>query len=133
MNVICRLVGPQSAVDVGCGVGTFLKVFAENGVAHIAGLDSGQYVEQSQMVIPHEAFIDCDLNSPPELEQRFDVCLSLEVAEHIRPENAGAFVEFLCSLSDCVCFSAAIPGQGGKFHVNEQWQSYWLGLFDTNG
>jgi hypothetical protein len=28
-----------------------------------------------------------------------------------------------------VLFSAAIPGQGGTDHINEQWQDYWRDLF----
>ena len=30
-------------------------------------------------------------------------------------------------------FSAAIPGQGGTGHVNEQWPSYWRDLFEAEG
>jgi hypothetical protein len=32
-----------------------------------------------------------------------------------------------------VLFSAAIKNQGGRNHVNEQWQSYWIALFKANG
>jgi hypothetical protein len=30
-------------------------------------------------------------------------------------------------------FSAAIPGQGGDHHVNEQWPSYWQSKFKKYG
>jgi len=39
----------------------------------------------------------------------------------------------LCSLSDRVLFSAAIPHQGGVGHTNEKFQSYWGELFRQNG
>jgi len=29
--------------------------------------------------------------------------------------------------------SAAVPRQGGERHINEQWQSYWVKLFDALG
>jgi hypothetical protein len=32
-----------------------------------------------------------------------------------------------------ILFSAAVPGQGGLHHVNEQWQSYWASLFLDRG
>ena len=33
------------------------------------------------------------------------------------------------ALSDVVVFSAAVPGQGGILHENEQWPQYWAELF----
>jgi hypothetical protein len=38
-------------------------------------------------------------------------------------------VEDLCGLADVVLFSAAIPGQTGELHRNEQWPPYWRALF----
>ena len=56
-----------------------------------------------------------------------------ELAEHISEENARQFIDTLCKASDIVLFSAAITHQGGAHHVNEQWQSYWIDLFNSNG
>jgi hypothetical protein len=39
----------------------------------------------------------------------------------------------LARLSDVLVFSAAIPGQGGVSHINEQWQSWWLSKFAARG
>jgi hypothetical protein len=55
--------------------------------------------------------------------------VSLEVAEHLREDSALDFIGSLTRAGDVVMFSAAIPGQGGSNHVNEQWQSYWCDLF----
>ncbi len=30
-------------------------------------------------------------------------------------------------------FSAALPGQGGTSHINEQWPEYWRRLFEARG
>jgi hypothetical protein len=35
----------------------------------------------------------------------------------------------LTRLGPVVLFSAAIPGQGGLGHLNEQWPRYWVDLF----
>ena len=32
-----------------------------------------------------------------------------------------------------ILFSAAVPGQGGTSHVNEQWPEYWADLFQEMG
>ncbi len=59
--------------------------------------------------------------------------MSLEVAEHLPPECAEAFVDELISLSPVILFSAAIPKQGGEDHVNEQWPEYWAEKFQQRG
>ena len=43
--VITDVLNPQSVVDVGCGIGTFLHVFKKNGVTDILGLD-GRWVNR---------------------------------------------------------------------------------------
>jgi hypothetical protein len=59
--------------------------------------------------------------------------VSLEVAEHLPESRAASFVADLCRLAPVVLFSAAIPGQGGTGHVNEQWPGYWADLFGARG
>lgn len=36
---VVSLVNPRSVVDVGCGIGTWLSVFRERGVADVLGID----------------------------------------------------------------------------------------------
>ena len=36
-------------------------------------------------------------------------------------------------MADMILFSAAVPGQGGTGHLNEQWLSYWARLFLAEG
>jgi hypothetical protein len=55
--------------------------------------------------------------------------LCLEVAQLLDPSHASQLVRSLTTLSDVIVFSAAIPGQGGLGHVNEQWPRYWANLF----
>jgi hypothetical protein len=61
------------------------------------------------------------------------LALSLEVAEHLPPESANSFVASLVQLAPAVLFSAAVPGQGGVQHINEQWQSFWARCFERQG
>lgn len=123
---------PTSVVDVGCGLGTWLKVFNQLGVANIRGYE-GSHLDLTQVVIPPQSIVIQDLEKPFHSEERFDLALSLEVAEHLSTEAADVFIQSLVQLSDVVLFSAAIPGQGGQNHINEQDPNYWRQKFDIHG
>jgi SAM-dependent methyltransferase len=119
-------------VDVGCGDGTWLNVFKRHGVNEILGID-GSYVDENILVIQQENFKAYDLKSPLKLDERFDLALSLEVAEHLPDDCADIFIDSLVNLSHMVLFSAAVPYQGGDNHINEQWQDYWAEKFKNKG
>lgn len=127
-----ELVKPRSIVDVGCGIGTWLKAANELGVADVAGLD-GSYVDRSMLQIFSEQFTATDLTRPFRMPRTFDAAISLEVAEHLPEASAAAFVESLSLLAPVILFSAAIPKQMGEQHVNEQWQSWWVERFSRMG
>lgn len=126
--LVIDLVGPASVVDIGCATGAWLSVFREHKINHTIGID-GEYVDRSRLLIPLDCFMSMDLAKPFSLSDRFDLAMSLEVAEHLPTESASGFVRALCQLAPIVLFSAAIPGQGGEQHVNEQWPEYWRQLF----
>lgn len=123
---------PERVIDIGCGPGAWLKTAADRGVATIIGVD-GDYVSEESLLIPQSAFLPRDLESEGSLSDlpSFDLAICLEVAEHLPPERATSFVAELVGLAPVILFSAAIPFQGGVNHINEQWPSYWAGLFST--
>jgi SAM-dependent methyltransferase len=129
---IVSLLKPRSVVDVGCGTGTWLAEFLQQGVTAVLGID-GAHVVESQLRIPANTFMAWDLESPLELNQTFDLAISMEVAEHLSPGRASSFVRDLTGLAPVVVFSAAIPFQGGTNHINEQWVTYWNALFEGQG
>lgn len=130
--IVVSLLRPQSVVDVGCGRGAWLRAFLENGVPDVLGVD-GHHLDRSRLLIPASHFLAHDLREPLRLRRRFDLALCLEVAEHLPQRAAATLVRGLTRAADHVLFSAAIPGQGGVGHVNEQWPSYWAGLFRELG
>lgn len=130
--LVVEYLHPSSVVDVGCGVGTWLSVFREAGVTDVCGID-GDYVRRDALLFPEEAFVAADLAQGIPLDRKFDLAVSVEVAEHLDADHAEGFVKTLVSLAPAVLFSAAIPMQGGASHVNERWQSYWAGLFAASG
>lgn len=126
-----RIPSVRSAVDIGCGVGTWLAALKEKGIQNIHGMD-GKWVDKNYLVIPQDCFTQVDIMTMGlNKSSRYDLAISLEVAEHLPIDFAKDFVLLLTELSDNVLFSAAIPFQGGQNHINEQWQHYWVNLFST--
>ena len=117
----------SSVVDVGGGTGGWLREFGKAGVARLALIDSAAV--EPHLLIPRECFHAADLERPlPDLG-RFDLATSLECAEHLSQSRATSLVQWLTSTADVVLFSAAVPGQGGKGHINEQPAGFWSSLF----
>ena len=125
-------VRPGSVLDVGCGTGTWLKVFSDNRVMDYLGIDSDE-VQADSLTIPPDHFMAKDLRHQIDLQRKYDLVISLEVAEHLDESCADQFVNTLTSHAGVILFSAAVPGQGGQHHVNEQWPDYWEKKFNRNG
>ena len=122
----------KSVLDVGCGQGAWLSVWKNFGVSDITGID-GSYVDRDNLLIDEKDFITHDLSNEFNLNRRFDIVQSLEVAEHLPEKSARGFVDSLVRHGDLIIFSAAPKGQGGDHHVNEQNYDYWRILFASHG
>lgn len=132
INLLFARFRPMSVLDVGCGLGTWLRACVERGVGDVTGID-GTHIARTRLHIPPERFLARDLSRPLEVGRRFDLVLSLEVAEHLASQRADSFIGELTALSDVVLFSAALPYQGGTGHVNENWAEYWSDKFRRCG
>ena len=122
----------KSILDVGTGIGTWLKVAEENGVSDFLGID-GSWVNREQLKIAGRNFKECDLREKFNLQREFDLIICLEVAEHLPEESADILVESMVQHGRLILFSAAIPGQGGQNHLNEQSPSFWSQKFEKHG
>ncbi len=119
----------SSVLDVGCAKGTWLNAWRELGATDIQGVD-GDYIQRQDLLIAQHCFAAHDLSKPLDLQRKFDLVQTLEVAEHINAAAADTFVENLVRHSrGLILFSAAPPGQGGEFHINEQVYDYWRRKF----
>jgi len=114
---------PRSWLDVGCGTGAALKYVQRLGV-------DGWGLENSALAIRESGIAEritrVDLTSPYDLGREFDLVWCYEVAEHLPESAADGLLETICRHGSTVLISAAVPGQGGEGHVNEQPIEYWV-------
>lgn len=123
------LIRPASVIDIGCGGGSWLQAFQENGVADLQGVD-GPWIDRKIFRLAPEQLLYHDLTKPLDVGRRYDLANCVEVAEHLPAEAASVLVENLVRLAPVVLFGAAVPAQYGIHHVNCQWPEYWSALFD---
>ncbi len=116
-------------LDVGCGEGWWSDALWDAGVAHVDSIDHPLPAEAAEGL----TILDVDLESRYTLQRGYGLALCLEVAEHLSPEAGDYLVHQLTRCSRAVAWSAAIPGQGGSGHLNEQWPAYWEERFAANG
>ena len=122
----------SSVLDVGCGVGAWLASAQELGATEVCGLD-GPWVNTDLLAIDPACFIPTDLNEDFDLQRRFDLVVSIEVGEHIKPTSSEALVRSIARHGNVALFSAALPGQGGSGHINEAWPHSWARRFAQHG
>ncbi len=118
---------PSSVVDVGCGTGVLLLACKKLGM-HALGLE----YSEAALAICRNRGIEArkfDIESEMPAGLKADLAVSTEVAEHLHEKYADRFVDLLCSISDHVVLTAAVPGSTGDDHVNEQPNEYWIAKF----
>lgn len=124
---VFELIKPKSVCDIGCGNGYYLegaRQFSSIGRRDLVGFDF--QIKAEALLINPEQYHDVDLSLPLFFERKFDLCISVEVSEHISADCAETFVKNLVSMAPVVMFTGAIPRQGhGLGHLNEQWPQYW--------
>jgi cyclopropane fatty-acyl-phospholipid synthase-like methyltransferase len=125
---------PETLLDIGCGIGSYLESAKKHGLRDIYGIDISEAAkkytpEEIQYYIEYE-----DCTKPLSFFGRtFDVVISFETAEHIDPEGTRQFVKNLVDATGkYLLFSAAPPGQDGCGHINCQTKEYWIGQFVFN-
>jgi hypothetical protein len=147
-----ELILPKTVADIGGGEGWWGRAFFDRGCDVLIADDSIDVwkFEAFGSPDPHRIdFLPVDLRSRSwasrVVDERaeiahihggsptFDLAVCLEVAEHLPAELADDLVAGLCAVSRRIVFSAAIPGQGGHGHLNEQWPAYWAEKFETFG
>jgi predicted RNA methylase len=120
---------PKRIIDFGCGTGDLARAFASRGVTVVA-IDGYSTPDFSAYSNIH--FTKVDLNNVAatqkflkQFEAKFDLAISIEVAEHLNPDVSSSFIEWMTSMADVIVFSAAVPSQDGDGHINCRSRSDW--------
>ena len=124
---------PQRIIDMGCGLGFYVKALQERGL-ECHGFDGHPETERlTDGMCFHSDFAD------PELPQKiqdggYDWCVCLEVFEHVPKKLEPQLVKcLLAAAGKGLILSVATPGQGGLGHVNEQPHEYVIKLLEEHG
>jgi glycosyltransferase involved in cell wall biosynthesis len=116
---------PANVLDIGCGPGHFVESLRNIGVPTI-GLDPDARVK-NKLCLKKKSLFDID-------EEKADVVICLEVAEHIDNSRSDDVVKIVANSTEkYLIWTAAQPGQGGEGHINCQWRDYWLEKFIAIG
>ncbi len=122
----------NSLIDVGCGTGHYLHACRQSGISDVFGMEGSPFAFK-HLLVPDHLVVRHDLRKPFQFDRRWDLALSLEVAEHIDDVDTDNYVRILCNASDVVVITAAPLGQGGTRHVNEHSRSWWTEKFSGAG
>lgn len=127
-NTLYEEFQPQSVIDFGCAIGTYLEPFYKKDV-EIKGIDANESAFK-HAVVPNEFLEYFDLRNEYKPKQKYDLVISIEVAEHLPKSASDNFVKSLTqSTNKTIVITAASPDQGGKHHINEQPKEYWIDKF----
>lgn len=123
---------PASVCDFGAGDAWWCKAFHDFGGVETVAVELDhiaiQFIPEQVAVIIH------DLREPLDIHRSFDLCICLEVAEHLPSTCAETLIETLRRhTKGILLFSAAEPGQTGTGHINLQPRIYWQGLLKRHG
>jgi SAM-dependent methyltransferase len=120
----------NSVVDIGCGNGAWLSVFEKYDVKVLLGIDVGDLKDEEYKINKKNIINNFDLDRTIiPVDIKFDLLVCLEVVEHLKKRNSEKFIGNITKISDVILFSAAIPGQLGVNHVNEQLPDFWRKKF----
>jgi len=120
---------PQNCnvLDLGCGIGSYISQFEENG--HPCLGVEGLYMEQHA----NRNIINQDLSRKCEFDF-YGTVISLEVGEHIPKKYESTFLDNVTKHSDgMVVLSWAVVGQTGIGHVNCQDNDYIITKMNEQG
>lgn len=121
--------GCRSVVDIGSGLGDYVKFFISNGIES-KGIEGNP---DTNKISNYPCEIK-DLSAEVVPKKVYDWAVSLEVGEHIPSEFESRFIENVHNHNRFgVVLSWATEGQGGDGHVNERPNSYIKSIFEGLG
>lgn len=132
-KVISKSYDIKSVLDMGCACGWYLEGFNSVGV-EVKGIE---YVyDVAKKYFPKEIedrIVFGDLTKEIDFKNKFDLVISLEVAEHLPPGSDEVYIQNLTRhATQKILFSVA-ESEDGNYHINLKPRQYWLDLMERNG
>lgn len=131
-QVITECFKVKSMIDFGCGIGSYLMGALDGGAKKVWGYEKGY--ELGKKYIPKE-IVDRigygDLGEPLSCG-KWDCVLSLEVAEHLLPDEESIYMENLINASSRLIIMSTSPKQS-MYHFNPQYKSHYIERFGECG
>ena len=131
---IIDYLNPSKVIDFGCGDGLLLSHICQEKIDGLGFEFSKVGLSRARKRGVRVKELDFRQRQLP-AEMHGDVVISLEVAEHLEEKYAAFYVECLSVTigAKYLVFSAALPGQGGEGHYNEQPKEYWIDKLGVYG
>lgn len=132
---ICEMLFIRTVYDFGCGVGWYVRYLRDRGL-DVQGYDGNENVREISSLFFNNGFYcqRIDLSKPVMSDEKADMVMSLEVGEHIPPEEEGVFIDNIVTNAEkYVLLSWAIPGQNGDGHINCRENGYIVSELKKRG
>ena len=125
---------PNSVVDFGCGIGSYLESCYNKNIPNYKGYDiGGEYAKKYTPAFLHNHIEYLDCTKPIKTTQKYDCVITFETIEHIEPSGTDTFIKNLVNATDKnigkILFTGAPPEQDGCGHINCQEKSFWIEQF----
>jgi GT2 family glycosyltransferase/SAM-dependent methyltransferase len=121
---------PGTVLDAGCALGLLVESLWRRNI-EAYGIDISEYAIQN---VHPEIRPYCWTGSILEpFPRKYDLIVSIEVLEHLLPEQADLAVSNLCRHSDDILFSSSPLDYKEITHFNVQSPEYWAELFARHG
>ena len=118
----------ETVVDMGCGIGEYVRRFKNHFKCD--GFDGNPHTRE----LTNNICNVLDLSEPVNINNSYDWVVSLEVGEHIPKKFEDFFIDNITKCcTNGLIISWAIPGQGGKGHVNEKKNDYIIQRITSKG
>jgi SAM-dependent methyltransferase len=127
---------PNSIIDFGCGIASYLESAYNKGIKKLKGIDiGGEYAKKytPEYLMPYVEYKDC---TQAITSEKYDCVISFETAEHIEPNGTQTFIKNISNalqVGGRILFTAAPPGQEGCGHINMHPKEFWLQEFSSLG
>ena len=124
---------PKTFLDVGCAFGYLVAALRDRGV-EAYGIDISEFAisQVREDIKPYcKAWSALD-GIPDDFPSKYDLLSTIEVAEHLYPDDGEIFIRNICKLSDRIIFSSSPDEEEEVTHFNVQPAEYWVMKFFDN-